>query len=640
MACVETTPCTPCNPDYTELGCPDYPKTGCVIYDGEDIPCLSITKTENLNEILEHLQTVICNLAPTAYENFDYGCFSGQGINTEQEFVEFISATLCEVLGTQIPGGITSLSTLNTAIQSNLTNINLIKNQTVISCFQTLASLTATENISALLLAIQTIICDLNDRVTSLEVSGGLALTANDSTTIDFTTSGTLNHTLTGSVKLSATANNALTADTTGVHVLSPVISPTDTDEINLTVSGIHNHTLQANLNLSTTIGNRLSIQPDGLLATQVALLPTDSSTIDFTLVDSATNQFTGSVIIDPNPSNVLTASGAGLFVNGSSLTLANNSVTNAILRDSAAYSVIGRTSGTTGDPADIQANSNEVLRRSGTGNLAFGTLVTGNLGNDQVTFAKIQNLAGQRLVGNASPTSGDMHEIAIGAGLILDNTTDVLMTSGSVLLGISTFYSSGVWNKPIGCNKVIVECLGGQGGGGGCLGAVANASCGAGGGGGAYMVNYITSGLGATETVTIGAGGTGGVPGDAADGRGGTGGNTLFGAHIQANGGAGGDGMDANTTPLTSTGGNAGVIGVTSGLFIKGSQVNGDPGLRISGTIAIAGRGGHYINGSSGGVINQSGNGSYGTGAVSLDGNDYSGGAGIPGMVIVYEYS
>lgn len=644
MPCNNVDPCNNCNvctPDYTDLGCPDYPKSGCIIYDGDDIPCLSIVKTENLNEILEHLQTVICNLAPTAYEDFDYGCFSGQGINTEQEFVEFISATLCEVLGTQIPGGITSLSTLNTAIQSNLTNINLIKNQNVISCFQTLASLTATENISALLLAIQTIICDLNDRITSLEVSGGLALTANDSTSIDFTTSGTLNHTLTGSVILSPNSNNSLTNPGNGLYVSSPVITPVDTEEINLTVSGTNSHTLQANINLSS-VGpiNILSVEADGLLAAQVPLLPTDSSTINFTLIDSVTNEFTGSVIIDPNPSNVLTASGSGLFVNGSSLTLANNSVTNAILRDSSPYSVIGRTSGTTGDPADIQANSNEVLRRSGTGNLAFGTLVTENLGNDQVTFAKIQNLAGQRLLGNAAPTLGDMHEIGIGAGLLLDNTTDVLMTLGRTLIGITVFNTSGTWTKPTGCNAIRIECLGGQGGGGGCLGSVGNASCGAGGGGGCYMNNFITTGLGATEVVTIGAGGTAGIPGDFADGRGGTGGNTSFGSHITANGGSGGNGMSAGTSILTATGGVAGLVGTTSGLLIDGAQVNGAPGLRLSGTMVIAGVGGHYMNKSAGGIINEPGDGSYGSGGVSINGGDYSGGAGLPGKVVIYEYS
>jgi len=43
MACVETPICNPCNPDYTDTGCTDFPNSECVIYNGDDIPCLNIT---------------------------------------------------------------------------------------------------------------------------------------------------------------------------------------------------------------------------------------------------------------------------------------------------------------------------------------------------------------------------------------------------------------------------------------------------------------------------------------------------------------------------------------------------------------------------------------------------------------------
>lgn len=55
--------------------------------------------------------------------------------------------------------------------------------------------------------------------------------------------------------------------------------------------------------------------------------------------------------------------------------TIANDAVTNGKLRNSTGLSVIGRSAGTTGDPADITAaNDLEVLRRSG-GTLGFGVL-------------------------------------------------------------------------------------------------------------------------------------------------------------------------------------------------------------------------------------------------------------------------
>jgi hypothetical protein len=57
-----------------------------------------------------------------------------------------------------------------------------------------------------------------------------------------------------------------------------------------------------------------------------------------------------------------------------------DDSVTNPKLRNSAGTSVIGRASGTTGDPADIVASSNgEYLRRSG-GVLGFGGIADADL--------------------------------------------------------------------------------------------------------------------------------------------------------------------------------------------------------------------------------------------------------------------
>jgi hypothetical protein len=59
---------------------------------------------------------------------------------------------------------------------------------------------------------------------------------------------------------------------------------------------------------------------------------------------------------------------------------IADNAVTNTKLRDSAATSVIGRASGSTGDPADIvAANNGEYLRRTG-GALLFGSILEADI--------------------------------------------------------------------------------------------------------------------------------------------------------------------------------------------------------------------------------------------------------------------
>lgn len=67
-----------------------------------------------------------------------------------------------------------------------------------------------------------------------------------------------------------------------------------------------------------------------------------------------------------------------------------DNAVSNAKLRDSAGFSVIGKTGTGSGDPADIVAGADSVLRRSGSGNLEFGSIVTNNIANDAVTYAKL----------------------------------------------------------------------------------------------------------------------------------------------------------------------------------------------------------------------------------------------------------
>lgn len=62
------------------------------------------------------------------------------------------------------------------------------------------------------------------DVATALAASQTL-LSVSDSPTIDFTASGSLNHTLTGSVKLSSVAGNRMTTQVDGLHVTGQTLS-------------------------------------------------------------------------------------------------------------------------------------------------------------------------------------------------------------------------------------------------------------------------------------------------------------------------------------------------------------------------------------------------------------------------------
>jgi hypothetical protein len=97
----------------------------------------------------------------------------------------------------------------------------------------------------------------------------------------------------------------------------------------------------------------------------------------------------------------------------GATWTIDNDVVTDAKLRNSAATSVIGRAGSGTGDPADIAATvDSHVLQRSG-GALVWANLGTATLLNDAVTYAKIQNVTQQRILGRQTGINGDCTELS-----------------------------------------------------------------------------------------------------------------------------------------------------------------------------------------------------------------------------------
>jgi hypothetical protein len=153
----------------------------------------------------------------------------------------------------------------------------------------------------------------------------------------------------------------------------------------------------------------------------------------------------------------------------------------------------------------------------------------------------------------------------------------------------VQTFTASGAntWTKPTTFSpKTITVKLWGAGGGGGAGASLATATVahgGAGGGGGAYQEErYAAIDIGATVTVTIGAGGTAGAHGaaGAAGGDGGIGGNTTFGSILTAYGGGGGRGGAISAAAGGGGGGggtsSAGAVGTTSGGVPGGPPVHG----------------------------------------------------------------
>lgn len=136
-----------------------------------------------------------------------------------------------------------------------------------------------------------------------------------------------------------------------------------------------------------------------------------------------------------------------------------------ANLAQGSALSVLGVTGNATADFASIAAGTDgHVLRRSGT-SLAFGTIATAGIGDDQVTYAKIQNVsATDKLLGRSTSGAGDVEEIActaagrallddadasaqrttLGLGTIATQNANAVAITGGTVAGITSLGVSG----------------------------------------------------------------------------------------------------------------------------------------------------------------------------------------------------
>jgi hypothetical protein len=178
---------------------------------------------------------------------------------------------------------------------------------------------------------------------------------------------------------------------------------------------------------------------------------------------------------------------------------------------------------------------------------------------------------------------------------LLTSNGTTWLSSAApaGVASSYTEFLASGTWTKPSGITWVFIEAIGG--GGGGCGAVFAGAAAGGGGGGGYASRLMLASSLGATETVTIGAGGTGGV-----SNVGNIGGNTTFGSHVTGPFGLAGFNNATFVQALAGTGN----TGFTVNVATNGQQTYyySTAGLGGVGASSVTGRGGNTLYGGAGG--------------------------------------
>ncbi len=240
-------------------------------------------------------------------------------------------------------------------------------------------------------------------------------------------------------------------------------------------------------------------------------------------------------------------------------------------------------------------------------------------------------------------------------AGNVLESTGSAWTSvAGGVLIGKQVFVTGNTTYTPTsGTNSILIRMVAGGGGGGGATGATTpTASVGGGGGSGSYAEKRFSGIAGASSyTIAVGAGGSAGA---AANGTGGTGGNTTFACPstctggavtVTANGGIGGTTGAAATTVLASLGGSGG--GVSTGGDVNSTGSPGEYAMRFSGSSGVSGSGAPSAFGSGGKGSNATaagttpvGYGGGGGGAASLGvATAEAGGAGAPGVLIIEEY-
>lgn len=261
-------------------------------------------------------------------------------------------------------------------------------------------------------------------------------------------------------------------------------------------------------------------------------------------------------------------------------------------------------------------------------------------------------------------PTLGTAAALNVGTAanqvVQLDGSAKLPAVDGSQLVNLGglvkrvkqqLFSASGTYTPSAGLLFAVIECVAAGGGGGGTS-ANGGTYLGGGGGEGGGYAHLIASAatIGASQSVTIGAGGT---AGSSAGGDGGGGGDTSLGSLCIAKGGAAG----AGTTNAATTGG-AGGVGSGNGtgdywmrgqpgqagmFFVPGAgswQGLGSDGGNSARLFGAGGRVAKTPDGSSSAGSGGRGYGGGGSGAIncsSASGN--AGGAGAPGVVIITEF-
>jgi len=346
--------------------------------------------------------------------------------------------------------------------------------------------------------------------------------------------------------------------------------------------------------------------------------------------------------ITTPDMTVVVPTAGNINFLNGTGMNITGSGSSITFSLTGAVADLFTADSGTATPSSNnlIITGSSTGLTTTGSGNTIglTGTLNVAHGGTGDTSFTAYSLIAG------GTTSTGPLQNAGTGSAgqWYVSNGSSSLGTFKSLKVQTQVFTINGTYTPTSGMIYCKIECLGGGGAGGGAAATGGgNFSAGAGGGGGEYALGIFTAAqIGASKSVTIGAGGTAN-----SGASGGNGGNTSVGSTlISANGGIGGVTIGATAVPSSQNGSLGGSGGTGGDLRTPGSP-GGYALCVFSAAFAFGGPGGgsQYGAGGVGGFGQGSAGLGYGSGgsgsqnAASL--SAIAGGNGAPGIVYITEY-
>lgn len=332
-SCYEHTSCcspvVDCEPCATSSGCPINLDTSCVFYNlSSDIPsdltCINLPNGTSLKDILEAMDTKICQALPDI-SSYSLPCLSASYvINNFQNFAEAVDYELCYTRSLLS----STKSALEITIGNLATLVTSIYTPNITDCGD--IGLDPTDTIIEVLQKYADKLCEIVNECCG---DNSPSIIATNSSTLSFVTSGTKNHNITGSVKVSSIFGNLITVNPDGLYVSVTIPDMIQTLSYNsgtntLSISGGNSVVLGAaaapqtlsfdciSMILGISDGNTVDLSCiAGSPFVETPLVANDSTSIDFTTSGTGGHILTGSVIISPNANNILVNPGNGLYV-------------------------------------------------------------------------------------------------------------------------------------------------------------------------------------------------------------------------------------------------------------------------------------------------------------------------------------